>query len=181
MIPTATRHRPEVQASTCSSTRGGRTTTTGYTSIGPDTTARPSDASSRKDPIGFKGGINFYAYARDNPINFADPSGRVTANLGGAGNCTFWGISFGFSAGFVVDSQGNVGAYQTPVSVGGGAGSGCSFGLLRRRFRQPIPFVTLVGHLLRYSAKMLDSVRGAVEQAATRAPTQMELRFLGAA
>ena len=82
-----------------------------------------------EDPIGFKGGINFYAYARDNPINFADPSGRVTANLGGAGNCTFWGISFGFSAGFVVDSQGNVGAYQTPVSVGGGAGSGCSFGL----------------------------------------------------
>ncbi|MCL5772782.1 MAG: RHS repeat-associated core domain-containing protein, partial [Firmicutes bacterium] len=30
-----------------------------------------------EDPIGFEGGTNFYAYCRNNPANFADPSGEL--------------------------------------------------------------------------------------------------------
>ena len=30
-----------------------------------------------EDPIGFQGGINFYAYCNDNPINCNDPEGKT--------------------------------------------------------------------------------------------------------
>ena len=32
-----------------------------------------------EDPIGFTGGINFYPYVRNNPINFFDPEGLLEA------------------------------------------------------------------------------------------------------
>ena len=62
----------------------------GYTGREPDATgliyyrARYYDPSvqrfTQRDPIGWDGGINAYAYVNNNPVNFADPLGLVPAN-----------------------------------------------------------------------------------------------------
>jgi RHS repeat-associated protein len=72
---------------------GARTTGTGtvalygYTGREPDATgltyyrARYYDPSigrfTQRDPIGFRGGINPYAYCQNNPVNFNDPNGLL--------------------------------------------------------------------------------------------------------
>jgi RHS repeat-associated protein len=98
-----------------------------------------------EDPIRFRGGLNFYPYVFNSPPNGTDPFGRATVNLGGSLGLNFGSLHFQFGAGFVVDTNGNIGTYYmggigsavvgTPIGASfgltGGASSGkniCSFG-----------------------------------------------------
>jgi RHS repeat-associated protein len=83
-----------------------------------------------EDPLRSKGGLNFYRYASNNPIQSKDPYGLLTLNLGGN-----LGIGLGpfhgqWGGGIVVGSDGSLGTYLswTPIP-GGNVGTGISFGL----------------------------------------------------
>ena len=64
-----------------------------------------------KDPIGFMGGLNLYAYVGNNPINREDPFGLRTAAV--RFNFTF--ITADFTIGAVWDDKGNIGIQITPA------------------------------------------------------------------
>jgi RHS repeat-associated protein len=53
-----------------------------------------------EDPKGFAAGINFYAYAGNNPLDANDPSGMVYIFVGGAGDSSLSGIVRNYAADF---------------------------------------------------------------------------------
>jgi len=77
------------------------------------------------DPSGFKGGLNHYAYANGNPVNYLDPSGLDAATLGAitASWLTVTGISpvnFSNPFGIGSDSGGlNYDTASTALNVAG--------------------------------------------------------------
>jgi RHS repeat-associated protein len=74
-----------------------------------------------EDPLGFMAGINFYAYAGNNPVSFRDSFGQYTTQSGLSGSVTYNGFGVYGSIGLAADNQGNLGWYW---SWGGGAGVG---------------------------------------------------------
>jgi RHS repeat-associated protein len=75
------------------------------------------------DPIGFRGGINFYRYARNNPPRYRDPLGLWAAGVGvgvagGIGGPRYAGFGEA-SCNLVFDSSGHIGLL---CCKGGGAG-----------------------------------------------------------
>jgi len=68
------------------------------------------------DPVGFSGGLNWYAFAEGNPVSFADPLGLWQVTIGGG--VEYGGVfTFGNNGGNGIGGQWNVAAY-----VGTGAG-----------------------------------------------------------
>lgn len=83
-----------------------------------------------EDPKGFDAGVNFYAYAQNNPINANDPygletwSGMVNLNL----NTPFFQGGGGTALNFGVDNHGRV-SFSITGTFGGGAGTGAGASL----------------------------------------------------
>lgn len=84
-----------------------------------------------KDPIRFNGrNTNLYVYSFNDPINFIDPSGLFTVQIGWAYNFTLFGINIQGSAGVAFDDKGNIGIYTSEgalVGAGLTGGTGLSF------------------------------------------------------
>ena len=82
---------------------GAAVATFGYTGREPDASgltyyrARYYDPASRRftqrDPIGFGGGLNQYAYVGNNPVNFTDPSGLLPTGPSNSGGTSYPGNS----------------------------------------------------------------------------------------
>jgi RHS repeat-associated protein len=96
-----------------------------------------------EDPIGFKAGINFYAYVGNNPINANDPSGQVCSSAGGSTTCTppYAGaptFSFPTPAGFPATLNGDSNFYHG-YNIQVGAGSAGASALRQGIVNQPTP------------------------------------------
>lgn len=75
-----------------------------------------------EDPIGFgSGDFNVYVYVRNSPLNFVDPSGQTTLQVGISGNLIYGIGALAGSVGIAIDGSGNVGIYY---EGGGGLGAG---------------------------------------------------------
>jgi len=96
-----------------------------------------------EDPIGFIGsGTNFYAYVRNSPLNFADPSGLCPPSCGSSGNgvqlsigagggiiAPFAGGSVGVNVGINFDGWNSSLFIQGQANGGFGGGAFAGYGL----------------------------------------------------
>jgi RHS repeat-associated protein len=78
------------------------------------------------DPIGYRGGVNLYAYVGNDPLNNVDATGLYTLQLGIAGGGTILGFVVPGGFGIAIDTQGNIGTY---AYSGIGAGIGVEAGV----------------------------------------------------
>lgn len=82
-----------------------------------------------EDPLGFGGGgENFYGYVLQDPINFNDPFGLWTFQIGASGSYTFLGFSGTLSLGVAFDGHGDIAPYYI-AGAGPGIGVGESAGI----------------------------------------------------
>jgi RHS repeat-associated protein len=74
-----------------------------------------------RDPISYSGGVNLFAYVRNNPLRFVDPIGNSTLQIGVGGGYILGPIAGVAGAGVAIDTSGNVGGYW---EWGGGPAAG---------------------------------------------------------
>jgi len=76
------------------------------------------------DPIGFRGGVNYYSYAKNRSVNFNDPSGLLELQVGlSADICIFAGLDVGAFTYYDLDHW-----YYGPFAVGVGGYGGVEGG-----------------------------------------------------
>ncbi len=110
-----------------------------------------------RDPAGLAGGINMYAYAGDDPVDFSDPTGLDYGWIGGLGGGYFGSYSWGPDDEAFVPGNGGwvgigVGLGASPVSwfanrdgrdirQGRQTNGGIDPNVVYARFLAPLPYV----------------------------------------
>jgi RHS repeat-associated protein len=80
---------------------------------------------TRKDPIGFNGGLtDLYGYVANDPVNWKDQNGLWTGQIGVTLNWQIGPLAVNFSTGLAFDGRGCFGTYTT---YGAGYGVGGKF------------------------------------------------------